>query len=210
MSNRGLLIIGCDATVQEAMDIASSDTHSPYNLIRTLQLRTQDYFPDDYSELYEYDPSEYLACVVGNEFYINQVRAEIYANVKAIGYRFTNIISKQSLISPHAKLGESNLIWPGVYIGANTKLGSGCVVRGSTQIYPDCNLGDFVTLEPHCVVREACSVENYSTLCASTYLMRASRISESVYINKPGQYFGLIDSGTFISPFFENSIKVIG
>lgn len=210
MDMQDLLIIGCDATVDEATDIATSGMQARYKNVRGIQLHAEDYFPRDYSLLDEFNAQETLVCVVGNEYYINQVRAEVYATVKAKGFRFTNIISSQALVSPSANLGESNVIWPGAYIGARTSIGNGCMIRGGAQIYPDCKLENFVTVEPHCIIRESCTLQNHCTLCAHTYLMRTAHIGASVYINKPGQYHGYLNPNTFISPFFENRIQVVG
>lgn len=132
--------------------------------------------------LQSHPPSEYAMFVAIGFKGINQARAGVYEQCKALGYEFiTYICSKatqwgeievgentfifeNNVIQPFVKIGNNTILWSGNHIGHDSRIGnhvfiaSHVVVSGNVQIGDYCFVGvnatfaDGVKIAPSCLI----------------------------------------------------------
>ena len=136
-----------------------------------------------FEELVERHPPDETSLLVAIGFStVNEGRAAVYDECKALGYELISYVSSKAMFSPDVPLGdncfvfEANVVQPGVRIGSDVVLWSGnhighdvtigdhcfvasqAVVSGNVTIGERCFLGvnatirDGVTIAPRCVI----------------------------------------------------------
>jgi sugar O-acyltransferase (sialic acid O-acetyltransferase NeuD family) len=78
----------------------------------------------------------------------NAVRERITRRLRSKGYELTNIISRDSYVSPTVELGTGIYIAPMACVMTHTRIGNGCIINTNASVDHDCDLGDFVHISP--------------------------------------------------------------
>ncbi|GAA0856823.1 acetyltransferase [Aliiglaciecola litoralis] len=152
----------------------------------------------------KYPPAEYkfFAPMTGKN--MNQLREQIYYEIKAKGYELISYISSKATVFEGTKIGdncfilEDNTIQPFTSIGNNVVLWSGNHIGHHGQIKDHCFFTSHVVLSGHCVVESHCffgvnsTVRDYTNVAKGTLLgMSASLTRDTdewgVYIGNPAK-----------------------
>jgi sugar O-acyltransferase (sialic acid O-acetyltransferase NeuD family) len=113
---------------------------------------------------------------------VNQARADIYEQAKAMGYELISYVSskaqrigpvtlgdntfvfEQNVLQPFVTIGSDVVLWSGNHIGHDSSIGDHCfiashvVISGNVTVGPYCFIGvnatlrDGVTIAPRCVI----------------------------------------------------------
>lgn len=204
---RPLLITGPDSTLRDVYALAQrahKDRH-----VEMCHLPSSDYYNFDLSGLDRFPSSTWDACIAVNEFYINDVRRALHALMEARGYRSVSVLSPDAHIDASAVIGDNVIIHGGCSVGAGTVVGHHTVLRPNVVISEDVAIGCYVTLEANVAIRELSRIGNFSTICANSSLTRACDVGDHCYLNLSRQYTGHVPSCTFLSPAFENPVRVL-
>jgi sugar O-acyltransferase (sialic acid O-acetyltransferase NeuD family) len=100
----------------------------------------------------------------------NQLRARLYRQAKALGYRPASYASSRAFVWPNARVGEhcfifeNNVIQPFVTIGANNVLWSGNHIGHHSTIGSDNFFSSHVVLSGFCTVGDRCFMGVNSTI----------------------------------------------
>jgi UDP-perosamine 4-acetyltransferase len=78
----------------------------------------------------------------------NRTRRMITDRLVYLGYSITNIISRDSYVSPTVELGTGIYIAPMACVMTHTKVGDGCIINTNASVDHDCKLGNFVHISP--------------------------------------------------------------
>tara|TARA_Y100001968_G_C19450322_1_gene768095 strand:- start:5277 stop:5873 length:597 start_codon:yes stop_codon:yes gene_type:complete len=70
-----------------------------------------------------------------------KTRLEIIKKLSDFNYKFPSIISKHSIISSHATIGEGTAILHGAIINSGASVGSHCIINSNSLIEHDANIG---------------------------------------------------------------------
>lgn len=81
-----------------------------------------------------------------------KLREKVTQKVMAAGYKLINAISKDAIISPHAKIGNGTAIMPGAVINADAVIGDGCIVNTNASVDHECRIGDYSHIAPGCAL----------------------------------------------------------
>lgn len=207
MTNRALLILGPDSTLRDTHSLAVQ-AH-PHRRVEMLHIPSSDYYHFDLAGLTCFSPDEWHICIAVNEFYVNDVRRALHAQIEPLGYQAVSLISPRAHVDASVVVGANTIIHAGCFIGAGSSLGHHCVLRPNAVLGEEVTLGDYVTLEANVSVRELSRVGSFTTLCANTSLARMSDVGAHCYLNIPRQYGGHIPDCTFYSPSFENPVRIL-
>lgn len=109
-----------------------------------------------------FPPADHLAFVAIGPVRVNRIRAERFAQARALGYRLI------SLVSPRAS------VWPGVEIGENCTVGDGCVVQPWTRLGDNVHVGSGCTIGHHVRLDEHCFLAAHVALAGSVTVQRAA------------------------------------
>lgn len=203
---RKILIAGPDSTLQNTYNLAQKSR--PDCKIEIASIPVRDYYHFDLSVLSKYPTDEWTIIVCVNEFYMNDVRRELYEKVKSIGYEFSSLLSPLASIDDSAVIGENVIIHSGSFIGANCNIGENCVINPNASILSDIYIGKYVTIESNVSIRENCEIGNFVTICQNSSLDRMTKIGDYCCLNISRQYSGLIPEGTFYSSIFPNEVRI--
>jgi NDP-sugar pyrophosphorylase family protein len=202
-----LLIAVPDDSLRDVHALALQ-AHSQHD-VAMLHIPSKDYYVFDLRELQRFSPEKWDIAIAVNEFYINDVRRALHEATAALGYSAVSLVSPRAQIASDAVIGENTIIHAGAFVGAGSKIGHHCVLRPNVVVTEEVTVGDYVTLEANVSVRERAIIGDFVTLCANSSLARASVIGAHSYLNIPRQYAGKIAPNTFISPQFENPVRVL-
>jgi sugar O-acyltransferase (sialic acid O-acetyltransferase NeuD family) len=78
----------------------------------------------------------------------NSVREKVTGRLRFNGYDLTNIVSRDSYVSPTVELGTGIYVAPMACVMTHTKVGDGCIINTNASVDHDCELGDFVHISP--------------------------------------------------------------
>lgn len=202
-----ILVIGVDSTINDAYQLAQQVY--PECTVEKLFIPSSDYYNFDLSSLNSYLPEIWSVFIAVNEFYINDVRRELFDKVMDFGYEAITLLSPNAYIGSDVKIGRNVMISSGCFIGAGSVLEDCCCLRANVALSEKVNVGKYVTLEANVSIRELCVVGDFSTICANSSLTRGTEVGKHCYLNLSKQYSGSIPSCTFYSPMFENPVRVL-
>lgn len=130
---------------------------------------------------YPPDQFEFFAAVVYTQ--LNRLRARLYANMKARGYRAASYISPRAFVWGNVRLGEhcfifeDNTVQPFVTLGNNVVLWSGN------------HIGHHSTIEDHVFVASHAVVSGFCRIGSSSFLGVNCTISNNVSVG-PDNWLG--------------------
>lgn len=149
-----------------------------------------------------YPPDEYGMLVAVGYIGVNRLRAERYAQAKAMGYQLISYVSSRATTWPGLVIGENcviganNAIHPFVEIGDNVIISGSCTVGHHTVIKEHCFLASGVavaggvTVEPYCFLGTNAIVRNRITIATECVIGAGAVVLEDtqergVYMARP-------------------------
>jgi sugar O-acyltransferase (sialic acid O-acetyltransferase NeuD family) len=125
-----------------------------------------------------YPPERFGAFAALSYAHMNALRAEKYAELKAMGYQIVSYISPQctrltdeigencfiledNTLQPFSKIGNNVTLWSGNHIGHHAQIGDNCfitshvVISGGVKVGNNAFIGVNATLRDHIVIGEA-------------------------------------------------------
>ena len=140
-----------------------------------------------------YPPADFKMFVALSYARMNRVRAEKYAQMKALGYELVSYVSSRcsylsqhppgdncfiledNTIQPFVRIGHDVTLWSGNHIGHDSTIGDHCfisshvVVSGHVDIGPSCFIGVNATL------RNSISIAERTLIGAGAVIMKNTR-----------------------------------
>lgn len=111
-----------------------------------------------------------------------KIRERLFYLYKNVGFKFQNIISPTSYVSPSAQLGIGIVIQHGVNISSNTIIGNFVKLNTNANVMHDCTIKDYVTVAPNAVILGDVLVENNSYIGANSTILPHCKISSNVTV----------------------------
>lgn len=103
---------------------------------------------DDLARLHDEMHVSHAFVALGN----GQLREKVAHKAKAAGYELVNIISKDAVISGHARIGSGTVIMPGAVVNADVEIGEGCIINTNASVDHECRIGDYTHVAPGCAL----------------------------------------------------------
>ena len=109
-------------------------------------------------------PGEVELLIAAGFSKVNDVRARIYEECKALGYSFVTYVSSKAMVWDDVPIGENtfifeaNVVQPGVTIGSNVVLWSGNHIGHDSTIGDHCFIASHVVVSGNCTIGERCFV----------------------------------------------------
>ena len=140
-----------------------------------------------------YPPSDYKMFVALSYARMNSIRAQKYAEMKALGYELVSYISSRcsylsqyqpgdncfiledNTIQPFVRIGHNVTLWSGNHIGHDSTIGDHCfisshvVVSGHVEVGPSCFIGVNATL------RNSIAIGERTLIGAGAVIMKNTR-----------------------------------
>lgn len=89
-----------------------------------------------------FNKASHIVIGIGN----NNVREQLYRQLKSLGIHPVTLIHPFAFVSPSATIADGSVVLAGAVLGANTKLGAGTIVNCHSTVDHDSTVGDFAHL----------------------------------------------------------------
>jgi sugar O-acyltransferase (sialic acid O-acetyltransferase NeuD family) len=153
MANR-LILVGCGAFARELInwiddlvDIGRSIPVSGFLDENPQALSGFPYSVPYFGTIQSYLPmqGDQLLMAVGDP----KAKKKLFAELKAKGALFSQLIHPSAVVARTAKLGEGVVVCPQAFVSADATVGDLCAINGNASVGHDVKLGSFSTLSSH-------------------------------------------------------------
>jgi sugar O-acyltransferase (sialic acid O-acetyltransferase NeuD family) len=127
-------------------------------------------------------------------------RLKMYKKLTSIGYNLPKIISKDCLISKHAKVGEGSIVMNGSLINVNAEIGENCIINSKSLIEHDAKINN------NCHISTGCIINGNVTVEPNTFIGSNTVVRESLTIGKNSviSFGSKVGSNLKANSFFKN------
>jgi len=93
-----------------------------------------------------------------------KIRYKIYKSLKKLGYQLPTILSKSSIVSKGAIIGESSILMENTFVNAEVEIGFNCIVNTgaiiehNVKIGNNCHISTGAIVNGDCVIGDNCFV----------------------------------------------------
>jgi sugar O-acyltransferase (sialic acid O-acetyltransferase NeuD family) len=190
-----LILVGTGAFAEVAYEYFTSD--SPYEVVgfaverRLMNAPTHFGLPVvSFEELADhFAPDDHHFFVAITYFGLNKVRARLYEQAKALGYRAASYVSPQAfvwknaeigdhcfvfekvVIQPFVKVGDDVIFWSGCFIGHHSTIGDHCFVAAHSAVNGTVSVGGYSFLGANCTVANHVTVAENCIISAGSHVM---------------------------------------
>ena len=105
-------------------------------------------------------------------------RSKLFNQLLSYGYNIPNIISKNSLVSKYAKIGDGTIIMNGSFINVSAEIGKNCIINNKSLIEHD------VKINNNCHISTGCIINGNVTVESNTFIGSNTVVRESLTIGK--------------------------
>lgn len=147
-----------------------------------------------------YPPDAYKMYVAVGYKGLNQVRASIYQQVKAKGYKCVSYISPQctnwassigencfifedNTLQPFVNVGNNVIMWSGNHIGHHSTIGSHCFITSHVVVSGHVNVGNYCFIGVNATLRDGIQIGTSCLIGAGALIMKGTQDKE-VYITQ--------------------------
>lgn len=111
---------------------------------------------------YEKFKKEYSAAFVA--IGDSEIRSKLIENLRRVGYKLPNLISKACYISPSAVLKDGIIVEPMAVVHTNTIINNGCIISAGAVI------------NHNCILEECCHIDCNATVTNSTIITKKTKV----------------------------------
>ena len=158
MSGRPLVIFGAGTLARLAVayfardssyDVTAFTVHRDH--IATAELAGLPGVPFD-DLVTTYPPAECSLFIAVGYTRVNHARAEIFTQVRKLGYQLPTIVSSRAHCWPDLQIGENCFVFDAVVIEPGVEIGDDVVVWSGSQVSHDSSIGNHCFLGPNAVL----------------------------------------------------------
>jgi sugar O-acyltransferase (sialic acid O-acetyltransferase NeuD family) len=153
-------------------------------------------------ELFDLTKMEVFVAIPATK--MNNDRARVFFELKALGIRFASYVSSRAFVWQNVKIGENSFIFENNVLQPFVEIGNNVIMWSGNHIGHRTRIDDNVFLSSHCVVSGYCSVGKNSflgvnctiidkvslapyTLVGAGALMSKDSMENSIYIGSPAR-----------------------
>lgn len=125
---------------------------------------------------------------------------KIFSNYKKIGFKFTQLIHKTSIISEDVKIGYGSTLMENSLIKSNSKIGNFCLINSSSIVSHDVTIGDFSHISLGAKVGGNCKIGKNSFLGINSTIIQGIKIGSN----------SIIGAGAVVTKNVGDNVVVIG
>ena len=150
----------------------------------------------------EYSPNEVSIFIAIPYTNLNQVRAEIFLQVKEKGYNLISYVNSNAIVSndvkigdncfilennviqPFTKIGDDVIMWSGNHIGHHSSIGDHCFITSHVVIAGNTTIESFCFLGINSTIRDGITISKECLIGAGSLIMNNTKEQE-VYVGSP-------------------------
>lgn len=142
---------------------------------------------------------DYAFITVG-QIQSSEIRRRLYQQLKTLKFSIPSFVSKSSIFSSNATIGDGSIAMHGSIINSEASIGINCILNSKSLIEHEVSLGDFCHISTGAIVNGGCIIGN------DTFVGSGSIIREGIKIGDKC----IIGANTFVNSDLQNGTKFIG
>ena len=123
--------------------------------------------------------NSFITCI-GDKY--GKARVMISKEMRNVGLKSINAISKHSTVDKTSTLGQGLQIMPGVLINAKAKIGDYCILNTNATIDHECVIGEGVHIMGSAAVSGRVKIGKYATIGTNATILPDLFIGEGAYV----------------------------
>lgn len=120
-----------------------------------------------------------------------KIRVRLFRILKKMNYSLPLIISPNSYVSKHAKIGEGTIIMHGATINANARIGKNCIINNQALVEHDVVIGDHCHISTGAILNGEVHIGNESFIGSGAIIKQCLSLGNNC----------LIEAGVFVKKF---------
>jgi sugar O-acyltransferase (sialic acid O-acetyltransferase NeuD family) len=109
-------------------------------------------------------------------------RILLYEKIKALGGRFSTIVSPHALLAKQSSIGEGTIIMHHALVNAYAKIGNNCIINNKALIEHGSVIGDHTHISTGAVVNGDCMIGNAVFIGSNTVIGQGIHIADKVIV----------------------------
>jgi sugar O-acyltransferase (sialic acid O-acetyltransferase NeuD family) len=110
------------------------------------------------------------------------LRTYLYEKVKALGGRFSTIVSPHALLAKHNSIGDGTIVMHHALVNAYAKIGNNCIINNKALIEHGSVIGDHAHISTGAIVNGDCIIGNAVFIGSNTVIRQGVHIADKVII----------------------------
>ena len=112
----------------------------------------------------------------------NSKRIKLFNKYKKLGFNFPTIISKNSLVSKHSKIGEGSVVFNNVFINAGSVVGKNCIINNNSLIEHDVRIDNHCHISTSVTINGNCEIQEGSFIGSGSIILNSLKIKKNSFI----------------------------
>lgn len=187
-SARSIVLVGAGETAEMAFEYFTRDSGRTVAgfaveeaYLRDTRLMDRPVVPFERIEQI-YPPSEFDAFVAVSYAKLNRVRARLYAQVRAKGYRLASYVSSRAFVWPGVFIGDNCFIMEHNVLQYRVSVGNDVVMWSGNHVGHRAKIGDHCFVSSHVVISGYCEVGEYCFLGVNSALADRVKVAANCVI----------------------------
>lgn len=114
---------------------------------------------------------------------ISQNRINLFTKLKSKGFTLPLVISPESYVSPHSKLGEGSIVMHGAIINAGVTVGNNCIINSKALLEHDSRIGDHCHISTGAILNGNTSVGSGSFIGSGAILKEGTQVGLNALVS---------------------------
>lgn len=110
------------------------------------------------------------------------LRKKLFDKLKKIGFKLPTIISKYSIVSKNAKIGEGSIIMHNAVVNYNAEIGKNCIINTKAVIEHDSTIGAHTHISTSCTINGGNYIGEQCFIGSGTITKENTKIKNKSYI----------------------------
>jgi sugar O-acyltransferase (sialic acid O-acetyltransferase NeuD family) len=105
-----------------------------------------------------------------------QTRMKLFSVLKSKGFTIPLVISPESYVSPHSKLGEGSIVMHGAIVNAGVSVGVNCIINSRALLEHDSRVAD------HCHISTGAILNGNTSVGPGSFIGSGTILKEGIHI----------------------------
>ncbi len=112
-----------------------------------------------------------------------EARSKLFDKLQKMQFKFPKLVSKRSVISKSAQIGDGTIVMNGVNINSNVKIGKNCIINTGAIIEHDAIIGDHCHISTGAIINGGAKIGSKTFVGSGTVIRQEIKIGNKCFIN---------------------------
>lgn len=159
--------------------------------------------------LSKYNSKDHLFFAAVDQRALGYARLDIYMQAKFMGFKSLVMKHPSAILAESAVIGENSWIGANAVVFGNVRLGFNSIINNNSVLRANCKISSSFWVGFNSIVFDNCEIGHNVFLGDFLSLKEKTSVGSNCLIEVPFVNEDKIQSGTFISKKFQNSVRIV-